>query len=209
MRNCVLALMLVFAACEEPVRFAESQPIGQPQLERFPKRWQGTYALKEDSSLLEIGPKVIQLTNEWELRISMTDLDSSTRLTSDTVLVLGDGSRFPVSIRNDSVFGTLSYTDTLFAIGDRQVLKGMGGSLFLNSLDNAAGWEVTQVSLSKSRLRFSEITDPESLSAINEVLELPGDTLSTALVVSRKQFRGLIRRGGFAFSKEYVRVKKQ
>jgi len=209
MRTCLFALLLFIAACEPPVLFTEPQPLGQSPLDHFPKRWQGMYLLMDDSSLLEIGSRVMRRMDEWELRMPLSDLDSSTRTLGDTLLVTGDGVQVPVTVRGDSVFGTVSYTDTIFVIGGRHLLKRMSGSLFMNHSHNGSGWEVTRLSLSKGRLRFSEIKDPESLAVINEEVELPGDTISAPLVVTRKQFRRIMNRSGFILEKEYVRVRKR
>ena len=159
--------------------------------------------------MLEIGPRVVRTMNEWELRMPLIDLDSSTTMMGDTFRILEDGFQMPVSIRRDSVFGTVSFTDTLFALGEHQILKRMGGSLFMNESYNGSGWEVTRLSLSEGILRFSGIKDPESLAAIKDKVELPGDTISAPLVVTRKQFREIMNRGGFMLDKEYVRVRKQ
>ena len=97
----------------------------------------------------------------------------------------------------------------MFAIGDHGILKRMNGNLFLNRSDNGSSWEVTQLTLSGGRLRINKVRDPASLAAIKEVIELPGDTISTPLSITRKQFRGIIRHGGFQFSEEYIRIRNR
>ena len=207
MRYLLISLGLLFAACEEPVLFTEPQPAGTSPLDHFPKRWQGEYLLPEDSSRLEIGPRMVRALDEWDVRATISDLDSTVQLVGDTVLLLREGERMPVIVRGDSVFGTLHVIDTLFALGEVQVLKRMAGSLFMNRAHDARGWEVSRMTLSGGRLRIAEIRDPESMAALNEVMELPGDTLSAPLMVSRKQFRGVVKRGGFVLDKEYVRTR--
>lgn len=206
MRPLLIALVLPFAACEEPVLFTQPQPVETSSLDHFPKRWQGEYLLLDDSSRLVIGQGTMIAMNEWDVRRSVPDLDSTEILIGDTLLTFGQGQSIPVFVRNDSVFGTIRLIDTLFTISEQQIVKRMAGSLIINRAHGSAGWEVSRMSLSSGKLRIAEIKDPGSLSALNEVLELPGDTISTALDVSRRQFRGVLSSGGFVLDKEYIRI---
>ena len=209
MRALLIALVLLFAACEEPVLFTRPQPVETASLDHFPKRWQGEYMLLEDSSRLVIGHRTMIAMNEWEIRRSVRDVDSTTFLIGDTLLAFGQGRSVPVFVRSDSVFGMIRLIDTLFTISDQQILKRMSGSLIINRAHGAAGWEVSRMTLSNGKLRIAEIKDPGSMSVLNEVLVLPGDTISTALELSRRQFRGVVSNGGFVLDKEYMRLRRR
>lgn len=205
----ILVLTAALTACDEPVLFTEPQPQDKSSLAQFPERWQGSYLSEGDSSLLEIGPHIIRVLRDWTLRDPLSAMDGTVQLRGDTVIEFGPGITAPVTVRNDSIFGTLHITDSLFAIGDHGILKRMSGNLFLNRSDNGSSWEVTQLTLSGGRLRINKVRDPASLAAIKEVIELPGDTISAPLSITRKQFRGIIRHGGFQVSDEYIRVRSK
>src|SRR5690606_16120241 len=75
-------------ACEPPVTFNEPQPADTDNLSKFPKRLQGQYLSLADNSTLSISDKLIQRTYDYDYKVHQNQLDSTFRLSGDTIIDL-------------------------------------------------------------------------------------------------------------------------
>src|SRR3989344_4311866 len=92
MRRLKLILIIIILtslfACEPPVTFNEPPPTDIDNLSKFPKRLQGQNLSLADNSTLSIDDKLIQRTYDYDYKTHPNQLDSTLRLSGDTIIDL-------------------------------------------------------------------------------------------------------------------------
>lgn len=197
-RNLSFLILLALAACEAPATFDKPQPADTRDQERFPRRLQGAY-LAEDSTQLLIDATTVLKKIDVELPLGPADLDSTLTLWGDSIRVEDSGETFAFRRVGDTLMVHVLHTDTLFRIGEGQVLRKYRGHYFLNDRREDGAWTVRKLNLKKGVLTLGTLSDPEDIRLLEEIAELPADTLRPRhFQVSRRQFREFVREGGFS-----------
>lgn len=196
-------------ACEPPVTFSEPQPTDTDNLSKFPKALQGLYLSLADNSTLSIGDKVIQRTYDYDYKIHPNQLDSTSRLSGDTIIDLKTNEKTLIKREGDSLITHINYLDTLFQLDYDNVVRKFKGYYFLNTRYDKASWEVKKIQLSNGQLTFSSISSKLDIDNLKEITETPNDTIPPyKFTATKKQLKKFIRNDGFSDSETFVKRKK-
>ncbi len=207
-----ILLFIVVVACNPTVVFREPQPDGSKDLSEFPKKIRGYYMSVDDSSLHIIATDAIldkyieELSEEVSVLLDDEDLD----LVQDTLIMLDMNLRFPVTLRNDSVFGLIEINDTVFSLtrGDR--LRKLKKNYFLNILGDSL-WMVYKLTFDRKGQAFlcdiNEETEMEIFKQNSQVEVLTnkdGDPEKYILAPTKKEFKALLKLGTFTDTTQYI-----
>lgn len=202
-------LLCVIAACEPPLIFTEPQPAGTDSLLKFPGRLQGSYLSQEDGSVVLISDELILKTYDVNEKVHLNQLDSTELLSGDTLIHTKTKEKELIQREGDSLVIHIHYADTLFHIGDEQVLRKLKGYYFLNKRYNGQSWEVKKVQLTKGILTIGSTTSSD-LEDLKEVTETPADTIAPyTATISKHQFKKFVRHGGFGDTETFVKQKSR
>ena len=103
-----------------------------------------------------------ELTYQFKTSIAEIDSLEESKLTDGQLWIEGLKDPIPVNIEGDSVSGALTFRDTLFEVGENQVLKYFRGHHILNKRIDEDKWEVLVLSVDYDlNLRLSEAVMPE------------------------------------------------
>lgn len=205
----VFFILTSLLACEPPVTFTEPQPIATKNLSKFPKRIQGEYVSVEDRSQLLITDKYIQRIYDFDDRFNRNDLDSTSRLSGDTLINLVTNEKAIVKHDGDSLIIHKHYVDTLFQMDYDNVVRKFKGYYFLNQRYGKTSWEVKKVQIAKGQLTISSISSKTDIDNLREILELPTDTvLPYKFTPTRRQLKKFVRNDGFSTIEIFVKQKR-
>lgn len=209
----LLALLLFLLSCgegkEEPaVTFSEPQPAGTDNLDAFPRRLLGKYYNPANNATLLLEEKLISRIYEFDQKIALTDLDSTLRLSGDTLKNFSSGEKIPVIRKGDTLVAHIHHVDTLFRLNYDNVVRKFKGYYFLNRRMDETSWEVRKMELSKGKLRLGSISSAGEIEMLKAIAETPQDTVPhLKFFLTRKQFREFVNRDGFGSTEEFVRIK--
>ncbi len=203
-----ILLTSVFA-CEPPVTFNEPQPTNTDNLSKFPKRLQGQYLSLEDNSVLTISDKQIQRIYDFDYKVHPNQLDSTARLSGDTIIDLTTNEKTLIKRDGDSLINHVHYIDTLFQIDYDNVVRKFKGYYFINTRYDKTSWEVKKIQLQKGQLVISSISAKQDIENLKEITETATDTIPPyKFTPTKKQFKEFIKNDGFSDSEIFVRQKK-
>ena len=196
-------------ACEPPVTFDEPQPTDTDNLSKFPNRLQGQYLSLADNSTLSIGDKLIQRIYDYDYKVHPNQLDSSARLSGDTIIDLKTNERTLIKRDGDSLVTHIHYIDTLFQLNYDNVVRKFKGYYFLNTRYDKESWEVKKIQFTKGQLVISSISTKLDLENLKEITETPQDTVPLyKFTATKKQFKKFVKNDGFSGSETFIRQKK-
>jgi len=195
-------------ACEPPVTFNEPQPTESDNLSKFPNRLQGQYLSIADNSTLSIGDKLIQRIYDYDYKVHPNQLDSSARLSGDTIIDLKTNERTLIKRDGDSLITHIHFVDTLFQLNYDNVVRKFKGYYFLNTRYDKESWVVKKIQFAKGQIVISSISTKLDLENLKEITETPQDTVRPyKFTATKKQFKKFIRNDGFSDSETFVRKK--
>lgn len=201
-----LIILTSLFACEPPATFNEPQPTNTDNLSKFPKRLQGQYLSLADSSTLSISNKLIQRTYDFDYKVHPNQLDSTSRLSGDTIVDLKTNEKTVIKRDGDSLIAHIHYIDTLFLIDYDNVVRKLKGYYFLNTRKDKTSWEVKKLQLTKGQVVISSISTKLDIDNLREITETPADTIPPyKFTATKKQFKEFIKRDGFSDSEIFVR----
>lgn len=196
-------------ACQPPVTFIEPQPADTDNLSEFPKRLQGQYISLEDNSTLKISDNLIQRIYDFDNKVHPNQLDSTTRLSGDTIINLITNERNLIKRDGDSLINRVHYIDTLFQMNYDNVVRKFKGYYFLNTRYDKTSWEVKKIQLLKGQLVISSISTKQDIENLVEITETATDTIPPyKFTATKKQFKKFIKNDGFRNSEIFVKQKK-
>jgi hypothetical protein len=196
-------------ACEPPVTFDEPQPTGTNNLPKFPNRLQGQYLSLADNSTLSIGEKLIQRIYDYDYKVHSNQLDSTSRLSGDTIIDLNTNERTLIKHDGDSLIMHIHYVDTLFQLNYDNVVRKFKGYYFLNTRYDKESWEVKKIQLAKGQLVISSISTKLDLENLKQITETPQDTIPPyKFTATKRQFKKFVKNNGFSDSEAFIRQKK-
>ena len=138
MKVLVVCLLFIFlTSCDDTeVWFETSQPEGKRELSTFPKRLQGKYKSCFQTKVLMIEEDKMKLFTRLQLRSHIDDLkiDPSENINKKDTNQLKrrlEEEGWTIFINNDTIYGEVTMTQTLFKISDKNVLKKFRGGYFL------------------------------------------------------------------------------
>ena len=204
-----IIILTSLVACEPPVTFTEPQPVDTDNLSNFPRRLKGVYLSLSDSSILSINDKLIQRTYDFDYKIHPNQLDSTVRLTGDTLINIETNERELIKRDGDSLKIHIHSVDTLFQMDYDNVVRKFKGYYFLNTRYDKTSWAVEKMNLSKGQLIISSISTKEDIENLKEITVTAQDTISNYnFTATKRQFKKFVKNDGFSYSETFVRLKK-
>lgn len=122
------------------------------------------YRNLKDSSLLMITTD--QITRKFDTRFTVHKayLDSSMRIKRDTSFY-DVQEKLTVTVKGDSVYGRIKYTDTLFYISSNNLLRIFKGYYYLNKMKSFNNWEVDLMQIKGKELTIlSDWSEPDLIN---------------------------------------------
>jgi hypothetical protein len=204
-----LVIVISLIACEPQVTFTEPQPADIDNLSKFPERLQGEYVSLKDSSTLQINHSMIRRMYDVEEKMHLSQLDSNTQLSGDTLLYVDTQQKEAIRREGDSLVVHIRYTDTIFQIDYDNVVRKYKGYYFLNKRYDKESWEVTKIEISKGQLVVSSISTEMDLKNLQSITESSQDTIAPySVTAEKKQFKEFIKQDGFSDREVFVRLRK-
>ena len=140
-----LALLLGLASCAPPVVFTEPQPDVVPESDAFDPSYQGLYFCTGDSSIVRITRTTIWKERQLKLNTTLEDIEKTDGVYLDGDILYIEETDTPVPIEyldEERISGELIISDTLFEIGNKQVLKLYRGHQILSNKISNRNWAV-------------------------------------------------------------------
>ena len=191
--------LLSYLACVPPVVFSEPQPQGYEPQNAFPMYYRGTFFCESDSALVYVKSQLIYKKKTFAVALTRNELESieEATLIGNDLYIESFPEPFYATLRGDSVFSNIILTDTLFQIGEGQVLTQFRGHQILNKKGPNGNWEVLILSLSYDfDLMLSSATYPEDLQRLNEITPVEelsrGDTIQYKIAPSVYEFNQIL-----------------
>jgi hypothetical protein len=208
----ILSMIIILTglvACEPPVTFTEPQPVSTDNLSEFPRRLKGVYLSLSDSSTLSISDNLIQRTYDFDYKVHPNQLDSTARLSGDTLINLETKEKVLIKQDGDSLTIHFHNVDTLFLMDYDNVVRKFKGNYFLNTRYNKTSWSVEKMNLSKGQLTISSISTKDDIENLKEMTETAQDTvINSNFTATKKEFKKFVKNDGFSDSEAFVRIKK-
>ena len=205
---CIISSSLFFSSCDPAATFDKPQPEDKKSLGSFPDNLQGNYLATDQSSIVTVTGQLVTRHYDVDYKAHKDSIGSSYKIVADTLINLTDGSREKILLKGDTVIQHADWTDTIFNIPAGNVLKKFKGYYFLNCHYGDSSWEVKKLSLKKDVLTIAGISAPEDIYKLKEITETTADTVSTRFTLTRKQFKGFVKQGGFAEQETFIRMQK-
>ncbi len=205
----IIIILTGLVACEPPVTFTEPQPVSTDNLSEFPRRLKGVYLSLSDSSTLSISDNLIQRTYDFDYKVHPNQLDSTARLSGDTLINLETKEKVLIKRDRDSLIIHFHNVDTLFLMDYDNVVRKFKGNYFLNTRYNKTSWSVEKMNLSKGQLTISSISTKDDIENLKEMTETAQDTvINSNFTATKKEFKKFVKNDGFSDSEAFVRIKK-
>lgn len=198
--------LIILSSCGPIVTFDEPQPTDTDNLSKFPKRIQGQFQSLRDNSVLNLNDKTITRTYDFEVKVHINQLDSTYRLSGDTVINIQDNDSKVMRREGDSLIEHIFSSDTLFEITDDGVLKKYKGYFFLNT-NYGKEWGVQKLSFQRGQLTISSISTKEDIELLKEISESITDSLPYQFKPTKNQFKKFVKADGFSDSEIFVKIK--
>ena len=218
MRKLVYVLMaLILISCDPMVIFTEPQPQGKEDLSNFPGKYLGMYRQSNDSSIYLVTEKEILEKYEEYIADSRDDIlaEEDIELIGDTVLLMEDELSFPVTCRNDSVFGWIVLYDTIFSINRGDRLRKLGKHYFINMPGDSL-WVVVKLQFNKNGSVYKADIDHEAEMDIfrqhcdvEVVTDDEGNPSRYILDPTSKELKKLLKLDTFTDTTGYVRISQE
>lgn len=201
----ILTNLFACSTSEPPVTFDEPQPTQTRNLSKFPNKLLGNYLSLNDNSLLIISEKLIQRVTTIDQIFHRSELDSNSRLSGDTIFNSITNSRIVVKRTGDTLHYHDQRVDTLFQIGNTNILRKQNNNFFLSTKHDDQSWIIQKINISDDQLLISDISlemDKESLKMITKLTQ---DTIPPfKFSATQKQFTNFINSGGFKETERFV-----
>jgi len=218
MRNLFGILMLfLLVSCDPNVLFREPQPAGSKDLARFPARIHGTYLeTTDDSSVYVVTSAYIFQQYVEELKLPVAEIleEEEVTLEGDTLIIKDIDLAFPVILRNDSVFGTITIYDTIFDLSADYKLRKLQQHFFLN-FPRDSMWMVLKLQFRKGQKAYlfdineeKEVKIFEQYSTVEVIRNNKGKPESYIMDPDRNELKALLKLETFTDTTEFIRVSK-
>lgn len=202
----IILILIGFTACEPAVTFTEPQPINVENLSKFPNRLQGQYLSLADNSTLIISNEIIKRIYDFDHKFHKNELDSTFKLSGDTITNLTTNETTIVKREGDSLRNHIYYCDTLFQMDFDNLVRKLKGYYFLNTRYDKSGWEVKKVHFEKGYLLISSISTKQDIESLKEIFGTSKDTIPPYnFTPTKKQFKDFIKNYGFSDNEIFVR----
>jgi len=194
----------IFTSCEPPVVFGEPQPVGVKSLSQIPDNYKGIYWCKVDSASLFVDDRAFIKRKEFLIKLTKAEIDSSNdlELQNGRLYVNDWESSFPIEEKGDTIVSKVVMRDTIFSIGEEQILKSFKGHLILNTKLDENAWAVLVAShkglgiLSLARAEIPEnLSQLDSITPVKILSEHDKEGTQIYITPTAEQFARILDRG--------------
>jgi len=203
-------------ACDPTVVFMEPQPEGKRDLKVFPSKYRGTYMELDDSSIFIITANRILEEYEAELADPESEIleEGDIVLNGDTLIIEEMNLKFPVTRKNDSIFGSVMLYDTIFDMKSEGRLRKTGRNYLLN-LPSDDEWIVLKLIFTESGEAYHcDIAHEDEIDIFKKGCRVVTETNENGnpkkyiLSPSSKELKKLLKLETFTDTTEYIRISK-
>lgn len=203
-----LLLFLFFNSCKKSeVSFEETQPQNIKEQNVLPNKLIGTYYNSENKTELNISKYFIVKHITLEDTFKITELNKNEVIKNDSLLNIETKGKYQIKKINDTLFTNYIYSDTIFNLKQKDILKKFKGHYFLNKLIKSDGlWEVKKLTLTNGTLKISGIETEEEINLLESITETKRDTIKPFTIKpTKKQFKEFIKKNGFSEGEIYLK----
>lgn len=171
----VFILWMFMLACEPSVVFGEPQPSGVRPLSEVPKDYRGVYWCRVDSASLFVDNHAFIRRKEILVKLTEAEISESPELVlHENALYVQDWEQsFPIEKKGDTIVSALVVLDTIFSIGEQDILKPLKGHLVMNKKIDENAWMILVASLRpEGTLAISRAELPEDLSQLEKITDV-------------------------------------
>ena len=203
----IALLVLITSACGEKVTpFEQPQPEGTKNLKTIPAKLTGTFQEKVQGSVLTITPQMLVKDYKYQLKFDKNQLDSGVVLKGNLLIDLKEKDTLAVTIAGDTLIHEIPGRDTIFNIGEGDILRKFKGNYFFNSSHGEKTWQVRSLTYSHGKILFREFESENDYKKLQAILGMQADS-AESFNPSRKQFKKFVKEGGFSKKEMYFRIK--
>ncbi len=178
----IIMSFCLLGGCEMNVFFDDAMPPGVAVLNYIPEEYQGIYLCQSDSNQIYVEDRIIfeQSNYQFIADINRVKETENCSIVDGGLYIPGKKQCFPfVMINEDSLMAIITYRDTLFSIGERQIVKQHKGRLFLNQQTEEQNWITFMITPSGGGELLWELIDvpdkEETISSLTENYEAWAD----------------------------------
>jgi hypothetical protein len=207
---------LIYTSCSPTVLFNSPQPAGKRDIIQFPPRYRGAYEGLDDTSYYLVEKYMIRQRNKTDIKTPRLEIDTNKDvILQDNFLIIREtGEKVPVTLRNDSVFGTYIYYDTTFMISDKGILRKFKGYYFMNFKQDEDQWMVYKLRFAKDGTasacgisKDDELDQIKEIVPVDEVKNDKGEGQKYIIKPGKGDFKKLIEQGHFRECTQYKKTK--
>ncbi|MCK5857687.1 MAG: hypothetical protein KAG64_09355 [Bacteroidales bacterium] len=212
-----LSFIFILSSCtpDDQVKFAQAQPKSLKPSKAFKNAKQGSYLnVKNKHERLEIEKNLILKTVTYQFTVDRNtvvineraniDRNNDSSLLSYFKQLGGDAS-----IEGDIITYTSNIIDTVFIIGEKEVLKYYRHSYFLNFQNNDSLWLVRKLRFDGDTLLLGKITPNDTLLHFDytkvDSSHIDEKNKTYVLDPSKRESKKLMRSEVFEVTKKYIK----
>jgi hypothetical protein len=186
------------------VVFGEPQPANTKPLSIIPSEYHGIYWCKVDSASLFVDSQTFIKRKEFLIKMTRSEIDSNNNLElrNGRLFVKDWETDFPADEKGDTIISKVIMRDTIFSIGEQQILKPFKGHLIMNIKLDERVWAVLVAShkggglLSLARAEIPEnLVQLDSITPIRILSEPQEEGTQIYISPTAEQFGRILDRG--------------
>ena len=205
-RSLILIVLFlgILISCQPPVVFGEPQPANTKPLSIIPSEYHGIYWCKVDSASLFVDSQTFIKRKEFLIKMTRSEIDSNNNLElrNGRLFVKDWETDFPADEKGDTIISKVIMRDTIFSIGEQQILKPFKGHLIMNIKLDERVWAVLVAShkggglLSLARAEIPEnLVQLDSITPVRILSEPQEERTQIYITPTAEQFGRIIVRG--------------
>ena len=153
-----------------------------------------------------ISDKLIQRVTTIDQIFHRSELDSNSRLSGDTIIDLKTNSRIALKRIGDTLHYHDQRVDTLFQIGNNNILRKQNNNFFLSTKYDDESWIIQKINISDDQLLISNISLEMDMENLKMITKLTQDTIPPfKYKATQKQFMNFINSGGFKETERFIK----
>ena len=208
-----LFFFTLMISCDPAVVFNSPQPEGVEIQDNFDPEFRGTFMCESDSSIVVVDTHIVYKRHWYDFAIPKERVEEDPNIirSGDLLYIKDKGKCAIYKVQNDSIFGSLPLTDTLFMMdGKTHVLKSYKGHQILSLKMNEGKYEVAVLSLDEDlniQLKYATLPgELEQLEQITPVEDISHDEVEQYMIrPTRMEFDEILRQEIVFETCEYFR----
>jgi len=118
-----------------------------------------------------------------------------------------DKTKFDISVKNDSAFYHIHYSDKLFLFSRGDILRKFKGHYFLNRERFQNYWSVMKLGVTKNGIVIGTISSEEDINNLKDLTSTKSDSVYS-FKPTKKQLKKFLKENGFQNEERFVRIEE-